>query len=210
MDKDNLHHAYVIEGERNAVKNFIHEFLKVELGVIFENNPDLIVRDYETLNIDEAREVKEMASRKFFKTKRFFVLAFGNMGIQAQNSLLKILEEPMPDNHFFLITPNSSRLLPTLLSRVVHMNHSINIESADSLFITPEAFIKLSNDKRLLEIKNILTLLDKEKITKGEIVAFIKEVVKLKPSKQALKIVDYALDPSPSLKMLLEYLSVTM
>jgi DNA polymerase-3 subunit delta' len=40
---------------------------------------------------------------------------------QAGNALLKILEEPPPDTHFFLITAQASSLLPTIRSRAQAM-----------------------------------------------------------------------------------------
>lgn len=43
------------------------------------------------------------------------------MGIEAQNAFLKLLEEPSANTHFLLATHSTAKLLPTILSRVQHL-----------------------------------------------------------------------------------------
>jgi DNA polymerase-3 subunit delta' len=49
---------------------------------------------------------------------RVIVLCARRFRIEAQNKLLKILEEPPNGNHFVLITPSKAGLLPTVRSRL--------------------------------------------------------------------------------------------
>ncbi len=90
----------------NANKQDAFEFCK-QLGV---NEKDIEV--YEELSIDATRKIKE---KSFIasNTKRGFVL--GKMGNPAQNSLLKLLEEP-PNNVCFVLY-RSEELLDTIKSR---------------------------------------------------------------------------------------------
>lgn len=63
IDKDNLHHAYLIEGDPRRVVPQVFSFLE-EMGVETKGNPDLWQREFETFGIDDARELKEMQIQK--------------------------------------------------------------------------------------------------------------------------------------------------
>ena len=56
------------------------------------------------------------------KCKIVFIKQADLMSIEAQNSLLKILEEPGKNNYFILHANNKYKLLPTILSRCIHFN----------------------------------------------------------------------------------------
>lgn len=114
-----LHHAYLLSGEREASIGALLSFLKEEAGFVVAGNPDVTVFRYDTLGIDEARDIRTLASRKSFSGgKKAFVLAAHFMTREAQNSLLKLLEEPVPGTHFFIVTEHGEMLLPTLRSRL--------------------------------------------------------------------------------------------
>ena len=61
--------------------------------------------------------------------KVFLLFEVQNMTVQAQNALLKILEEPPGDTLFVLTCNNRRSLLPTILSRVVVLTlHPLPVE----------------------------------------------------------------------------------
>lgn len=51
---------------------------------------------------------------------KYIILCGSMFGIEAQNSLLKIIEEPPKNIVFIFITTSKSSLLPTVLSRIPH------------------------------------------------------------------------------------------
>lgn len=114
----NLHHAYGILGNRNSK---LPLFLAKKLKISIAGNPDFFHERFETLTIDDSRRIKEFAvSRKFAAdSPRIFLLEFFNATREAENALLKLLEEPEPGNHFFLVIPSVDVLLPTLRSRLL-------------------------------------------------------------------------------------------
>ena len=57
--------------------------------------------------------------------KKIFVISTNSITREAQNSLLKIFEEPTEGTHFFLILSSSRILIPTLKSRL-HVIPSIS------------------------------------------------------------------------------------
>jgi len=86
-------------------------------------HPDLLVGEPEgatnSLKIERIRElVREIDGRPFEATARAILIDDAHcMTEQAQNALLKSLEEPPPTSHVFLITPSPQTLLPTIRSR---------------------------------------------------------------------------------------------
>ena len=86
-------------------------------------HPDLLVGEPEgatqTLKIERVRElVREIDGRPFEAASRAVIIDDAHtMTEQAQNALLKSLEEPPPTSHVFLITPSPQTLLPTIRSR---------------------------------------------------------------------------------------------
>lgn len=63
---------------------------------------------------------KEVISEAFLAESRqkFIIISAKNFTVEAQNSLLKIIEEPPNGVFFKIITDNKNRLLPTLRSRL--------------------------------------------------------------------------------------------
>lgn len=86
-------------------------------------HPDLFLAEPEgatlTLKIERVRElVREIDGRPFEAAARAIVIDDAHtMTEQAQNALLKSLEEPPPTSHVFLVTPSPQTLLPTIRSR---------------------------------------------------------------------------------------------
>lgn len=81
------------------------------------NNPDLfVIPDY---TIESVREIKKFLSKKSFSHPEKFVLIpeADKLLLEAQNALLKNLEEPGANNYFLLTTTRAQLLLPTVLSR---------------------------------------------------------------------------------------------
>jgi len=115
-----LHHAHVIVGAYDTVSPALVSELAKHLNIETKGNPDLMERFYETLGIDEARELKDAQTRAGFDgAKKIFIIGAESFTHQAQNALLKTFEEPTSGTHFFIILPRAEMLLPTLLSRVL-------------------------------------------------------------------------------------------
>ena len=89
------------------------------------SHPDIVeISDHtkpRSFTVDEVRRVRREAYISPNESeKRVFILANAeNMGTEAQNALLKIIEEPPPHAVFILTVQDTGALLPTVLSRVV-------------------------------------------------------------------------------------------
>lgn len=77
------------------------------------------------LGIDDARTLVTLASRRpIERSVRSFVVCCSSLTVEAQNALLKLLEEPPHATEFYLVVPHESRIIPTLRSRLVHTGAS--------------------------------------------------------------------------------------
>lgn len=84
-------------------------------------HPDLFLLDGRvgSIKIDDVRGLRPvMGEKPHFARRRVIVLAEAqSLGVEAANSLLKVLEDPSPDTCFVFTAPQRERLLPTLVSR---------------------------------------------------------------------------------------------
>ncbi len=160
LDKNNLHHAYLIEGIREEILPEVLEYVQ-SLGIETNGNPDFLNITVDNFKIDEAFSLRDMGNQKSFSTgKKFFVVCANNFTLDAQNVLLKMFEEPIPDTHFFLIVPEADALLRTLVSRF----YLIINKSEDNKNEEAEKFIKMSLSKRIDFLKELLKKDDEDDI----------------------------------------------
>src|SRR3989344_2740271 len=126
LDKNNLHHAYLIEGAQEEIVPEIFKFMK-NLKIETSGNPDFCHINVDSFKIEDARNLKSMEYEKSFSLghsstgeatgKKIFLISANNFLLEAQNTLLKIFEEPIENTHFFIIIPDINILLKTLVSR---------------------------------------------------------------------------------------------
>lgn len=98
-------------------------------------NPDIIrikaEDDKKSVGVDQIREELEAAAFKapvFSKKKIFIIEGAEKMNEQAQNALLKTLEEPPEYVSIFLLCGNISNMLDTIKSRVVRVDLKRNTD----------------------------------------------------------------------------------
>ncbi len=216
----NLHHAYLLEGEKEIVFQELLDFLDKKLNYSTKGNPDFWVGDFDSLGIDDSRAIKSFQSNKAFSEgKKILVIQTNFITHEAQNSLLKVFEEPTKDTHLFLIMPSSKNLLPTLKSRLMIFSSLIE-SSAKGTILLARDFLKANLIERSELIKNFLPKTKDEKVSKFEIIDFLNRLEEvLYKNKQVdnfklentffeiRKCRSYLNDRSPSVKMILEHLS---
>ena len=109
-----LAHAYLFVG-----KNLKNKALKFA-EKIQSNRFDLHLIDFEdSIKIGQIRDLQRQLSLKPYsgKYKTAIILEAHLMTIQAQNALLKTLEEPSGNAILILTSPSEYLLLPTIVSR---------------------------------------------------------------------------------------------
>ena len=206
------HHAYFLHYFKDiSIK--LKQYLKDRFNISHSQNPDFYHEIYETLTIDDSRKIKQTHSSKSFaeNNKRIFIIECRNITHEAQNSLLKIFEEPNEHTHFFLIMPGQHLLIPTLLSRLYIIKSENHNELDRELQEQADIFLKLSPKKRLEYVEgmskenalHLLSCLEKSFHVKG--VEKNKDILE-----KIIKIRDYMNDRSPSMKQLLEFIAISV
>ena len=114
-------------------------------------NPDFMMRDYVSFDVEVARDVVAWQSYKPLGDRKVAVIRADFMTHNAQNALLKTLEEPVEYTHLFLVVPKPEMLLPTLLSRVQILG--VGSESSDSV---ARDFIAMPVGERVALVGNSL------------------------------------------------------
>ena len=161
--------AHLIAGNESAVPRVLE--LLAEEGVQIQGNPDIYTRVYTAFGIDEARELRERASLGAISGgNRYFIIAVSGMTSEAQNALLKTLEEPPSGSVFFIIIPSPEGLLPTLRSR---MQMLVLESSHPEELIDARAFLAAAPAQRLEILKPLLEKGDDERRDIGGIIAFL-------------------------------------
>ncbi len=226
------HHAYCLVGD-DVVRDELFLILENDHGILRTGNQDFYERKYETFTIDHARELKLVHEMRPVVNdgKKIFVITVDGITVEAQNALLKLLEEPAEYAHFFLIVPAVHLLLSTVQSRLsfVDVENSGgvvggNISDKNNLpesHVEAKKFLSLDTAKRLEFVKKLVDDISKEKGTKRDAIAFLHSVQEqirnekgVKVGANALEATELALkyvnDRSPSLKMLFEYVALNV
>lgn len=95
------------------------------------NHPDIITvmpeEDKKNISVNQVRALRNDAFVKSHMggKKVIIITPAERMNEQAQNALLKVLEEPPKNVIFILITENASRMLSTVLSRCVLLSLTV-------------------------------------------------------------------------------------
>ena len=122
IKKGSINHAYMFEGiEGIGKETFAEEFSKLLLDVKhLENTPDCIriKPDGNSIKIAQIRELQsDIIVKPHKKYKIYIIDKSEKMTIEAQNALLKTLEEPPEYAIIILVANNKETLLPTIRSR---------------------------------------------------------------------------------------------
>lgn len=160
--------SHLVAGDSSAVMAVLAR-LKKE-GIDTEKNPDIYVRSYTHFGVDDAREVRERADLSAQGARRIFVLAAPIMTAEAQNALLKTLEEPPGNALFILVVPAPETLLSTLRSRMQRLDVGA---IAQKETVESGAFLASAPAARLDMIKPLLEKGDDERRDISHIIMFL-------------------------------------
>lgn len=203
IEQKNILHSYLFLGIEGIGKSlFAKQFAKMILCendikpcnkckscLEFENNnnPDFIIINNEekVIKIDQIREMnKKISEKPINSNKKVYIINNSDtMTKEAQNSLLKTLEEPPEYVVIILIACNENKLLNTIRSRCIKVNFNKlkdeelleytrknNIEDLKSNMLlfsdgSIEKLLKIKeNEESYLKIEDIINNLNKKNI----------------------------------------------
>ena len=142
VSQDKVSHAYILNGERGSGKKMLADLFAMTLqceehtpnpcGECHSckqaksgNHPDIIHVTHEkpnTISVDDIRTQvnNDIVIKPYSSPYKIYIIPEADLlSVQAQNSLLKTIEEPPAYAVIFLLTENAESLLPTIMSRCV-------------------------------------------------------------------------------------------
>lgn len=144
VTSDTVSHAYIFNGEKGSGKKLLANSFAMSLQcqnrdkdgdacckcqscrqVLSGNQPDIIKVTHEkpaTISVDDIREQvnQDIVIRPYSSRYKIYIIPEADMmSVQAQNALLKTIEEPPEYAVLILLTENAETLLPTIRSRCV-------------------------------------------------------------------------------------------
>lgn len=118
-----------------------------------DSTHDVVVQTYAEFRIDDARSLITMATQTpVHLDQQCFVIVADSVAIEAQNALLKLLEEPPVVSSFVFVLP-SNTLLATLRSRFMVMDAVTKTATYSPTF---QEFISATVPARLTLIASLI------------------------------------------------------
>lgn len=127
IDLDRVSSAYIFSGPSGVGKFLMAEaFSRELLGINPENSPDFKIieakKNESSIKIDQIRNLKaDISIKPNGKYKIYIIDGAEKMTVQAQNAILKTLEEPYSYGIIILVTKNEQSLLETIRSRCLNV-----------------------------------------------------------------------------------------
>lgn len=142
VEQDKVSHAYILNGAKGSGKKMLAKLFAMTLQCEFKsaepcgecrscrqtennNQPDIIVVKHEkpgSVSVDDIREQinGDIMIKPYSSPYKIYIVPDADLlTVQAQNALLKTIEEPPSYAVIFLLTENADSLLPTIRSRCV-------------------------------------------------------------------------------------------
>jgi len=128
------------------------------------NNPDLLLIQNDsgnTIGIKQIRNLIDWAALKPYNSqiKIGVIKSAESLTPQAQNALLKTLEEPNQYTQLYLLTQNYKQLLPTILSRCELQHFSENTTTQKDLSLSKN-FLSLNTTQKFVYAETIFKIKD--------------------------------------------------
>ncbi len=142
VESGQVSHAYILQGEKGSGKKLLARTFAMALQCTGEgarpcgechscrqaasgNHPDIVWVKHEKpslIRVDDIRDqvIRDMDIRPYQSPYKIYIIPHADrMNEQAQNALLKTLEEPPAYGVIFLLAESAQALLPTIQSRCV-------------------------------------------------------------------------------------------
>jgi len=174
---------------------------------------DTRIYEQEKFLVEDARDlVRAINTTPLGGERTLTVIATEKIDREAQNALLKIVEEPPVHAHIALIVPSIDMLLPTLLSRFVHVGSNSGVD--DHSFA--KEFLSASTTARQKITAKIIK--DKDALGAKKLIRDLEVVLSARVDKEKYKeeIEDvmafrqYIEQRGASTKFMLEHLALTL
>ena len=146
-----LHHAYCIEGTHDSLA-FLEKYVRELLG----QQAHILTQSFALFAVDDGRTISKSAMIRATKeTPHVEIIYADSFSVEAQNVLLKAIEEPSAHTHYLFVTPRLDKILPTILSRSISFS-LVGITMNDSETLEIKEFLSGGRTSRMTIIARYL------------------------------------------------------
>lgn len=128
IEEDKIGHAYMFVGKDGIGKKeiaieFAKKIMSKDSNLFNEPDFKMIMPENELIKVEEIRDlINEVYIKPVYSNKKLIIIDDADkMNANAQNALLKVLEEPPAYITIILIVSNKERIIRTILSRVTEI-----------------------------------------------------------------------------------------
>lgn len=162
-----MSHAQLYFGNYETVLPYLGEDFRA-------NSPDVSLHVVYNLKVAEARRISvEVYQKPLHDKVRTIVVAFVLATREAQNALLKALEDPAESTRIIVIVPQAEILLPTVRSRLTLMCDA----SREVVNVVGSEFLSLSLGERSTRITKEFTAAKKSDTEKERVARWANDVL---------------------------------
>lgn len=160
--------TYLVRGDAHTLDALL--FRLENEKVVSLPSPDIFAKWYRIFGVDDAADVRARSrTRPVQDDRRVFIIGASSMTTEAQNALLKTLEEPAADALLFLIVPSPETMLATIRSRTQMLD--VHGEPVNTL-VDADDFLAASAEKRITMLKPLYEHEDEGRDI-GAVIAFL-------------------------------------
>jgi len=135
---------------------------RVELKALYGAEAEILDQEFTTVSIGDVRAmIIQSYQTPGDKSFRLMLISAQSIAPEAQQALLKILEEPPATTQFALLLPDLSSVLPTILSRVQVVTNNTVVETTAAF----STFLAQSVPDRITFISEVAKKKDDEVYT---------------------------------------------
>lgn len=177
-------HILIVSDIDEALTSLVHYYPKHTLRIIRNEEKD----DFLLAQANSAIKEAYISSNE----NKYIILCGKTFRNEAQNSLLKVLEEPPSNIVFIIITNSKSSILPTIFSRIPH-----------EFFKNTLPKVEINIDINNLDLKEVYNFLkENQRISKIDAKKIVESIL-FKVNSQKIKLTEEELDIfSKSIKLL--------
>lgn len=214
----NLHHAYLVVGNANKGVPEVLAMLETR-GIETKGNADILNTSFVEFGVDDARLLSRFASLRAVGDGKMIIVSWSRATTEAQNALLKVVEEAPGQTVFFFSVDTSGSALETLRSRTIEVevsDENTHTEDSESV-ITARSFLSASFEERMKTVESFATKASKTQ-DRGPVRDFVTALLQLVHSegtspatlRDVLDAERYMKVQGSSIKTVLGHLAVTL
>ncbi len=151
-----------------------------------------------TISIDDIRLIQDVHEQKSLGGDKTIVCAGSFITTQAQNALLKMIEEPKEGERIFIVVPYEAELLSTITSRVQIIKLDNKTESKEA-----EEFISMPVSKRIKYIESNFLSMEESDEKRDAMLNFFRDLEEYAHSKREMGKYEDLLTALPVLRQML-------